>query len=238
MTKSRSLPLTAESARPGSQLTSSPVPDPNLLIAIAEVREQELMMLAALPAAQWDLPTLCEGWRVREVVAHQTMPFRYSGGRIALELLKSMGQFNRMADRLAKRDAATLSIKEQLASLRDNLGTPWKPPGGGLQGALCHDVIHGLDISTALGVDLHIPHEQVMLAIDQVTARTRNPFGTDLNGIELHAKDCDWTTGSGSTLDGSAQDLLLVYCGRKLPPGRLHGELAHKFTREESGEQR
>jgi uncharacterized protein (TIGR03083 family) len=217
--------------RPDSQLASSPVPDADLPIAIAEVRKQELVMLGALPAAQWDLPTLCEGWRVREVVAHQTMPFRYSGGRIALELLKSMGQFNRMADRLAKRDAAMLSIKEQLASLRDNLGNPWKPPGGGLRGALCHDVIHSLDISTALEVDLHIPHERVMLAIDQVTERARNPFGTDLDGIELHAEDCDWSIGSGSTLHGSAQDLLLVYCGRKLPAGRLHGELARKFTK-------
>ena len=48
------------------------------------------------------------------MVAHQTMPFRYSGGRIAVELLKSMGQFNRMADRIAKRDAAVLSVEEQV----------------------------------------------------------------------------------------------------------------------------
>lgn len=238
MTKNRSLPLTADSKHPSSQLASDPASDADLLIAIAEVRQQELLLLSDLSAAQWDLLTLCEGWRVREVVAHQTMPFRYSSGRIAVELLKSMGQFNRMADRIAKRDAAVLSIEEQVVSLRGNLSNPWKPPGGGLRGALCHDVIHSLDISTALRVDLHIPQECLRLAIDQVTARKKNPFGTDLGGIELHAEDCDWSIGLGSALHGSAQDLLLVYCGRKLPSGRLRGELADKFTEGEPDEQR
>ena len=27
--------------------------------------------------AVWDAPSLCEGWRTREVVAHMTMPARY-----------------------------------------------------------------------------------------------------------------------------------------------------------------
>jgi uncharacterized protein (TIGR03083 family) len=28
--------------------------------------------------AQWDTPSLCAGWRVREVIAHMTMAARYS----------------------------------------------------------------------------------------------------------------------------------------------------------------
>jgi uncharacterized protein (TIGR03083 family) len=230
MTSSPSQPIRLESADSRGEPASNSMSDADLLSAIAEVRAQELSMLTALPAAQWELPTLCDGWRVREVVAHQTMPFRYSGSRIALELLKSMGQFNRMADRIAKRDAAALSIEEQLAAIRDNLNNPWKPPGGGLRGALCHDVIHGLDIATPLGLELHIPHKYLRLSIDQVAGRARNPFGTDLDGTDLRADDCDWTIGSGTPLHGSTQDLLLVYCGRKLPIGRVKGELAYKFT--------
>src|SRR5262245_5051508 len=30
-------------------------------------------LLTVMPLAQWDTPSLCEGWRVREVVAHLTM---------------------------------------------------------------------------------------------------------------------------------------------------------------------
>ena len=59
----------------------------------------------------------------------------------------------------------------------------------------------------------------------------RNPFGTDLAGIALRADDIDWTFGSGTPLSGTAQDLLLVFCGRKLPSGRLRGESARVFTR-------
>jgi hypothetical protein len=56
-------------------------------------------------------------------------------------------------------------------------------------------------------------------------------FGVELAGIELRADDLDWTYGSGAPLVGNAQDLLLVICGRHLPPGRLRGEASARFTK-------
>ena len=50
----------------------------NIRDMIAAERAELAEMLAGLPAPRWDEPTLCAGWRVREVVAHITMPFRYS----------------------------------------------------------------------------------------------------------------------------------------------------------------
>ena len=79
---------------------------------IAAQRGELAAVLDALPASGWDEPTLCAGWRVREVVAHVTMPFRYSGRRFAMELVKSRGRFNEMADRVALRDAARMSAAE------------------------------------------------------------------------------------------------------------------------------
>ena len=72
---------------------------------IAAQRAELAEVLAGLPASGWDEPTLCTGWRVREVVAQITMPFRYGRGRFMLELAKSRGRFNEMADRVARRDA-------------------------------------------------------------------------------------------------------------------------------------
>ena len=40
----------------------------------------------------------------------------------------------------------------------------------------------------------------------------------------------DWTLGSGVPLTGTAADLLLVLCGRTLPPGRLAGEPSARFS--------
>ncbi len=46
---------------------------------------------------------------------------------------------------MAGRDSQ-LPQAELVAALRDNVGNPWKPPGGGYEGALSHDIIHGLDL--------------------------------------------------------------------------------------------
>lgn len=198
---------------------------------IAAQRAELAEVLAGLPAPSWDEPTLCAGWRVREVVAHITMPFRFSGRRFALELAKSRGRFNEMADRVARRDAAAMSPADLTGAVRSNTGHPWKPPGGGYTGALAHDLIHGLDITVPLGLAGPVPEERLRLVLPaSLSDRSVKFFGTDLDGIELRAQDMDWALGSGAPLTGTAADLLLVLCGRTLPPGRLTGEPSARFT--------
>jgi len=200
---------------------------------IAAQRAELAEVLAGLPEPAWDEPTLCAGWRVREVVAHITMPFRYGRGRFALELAKSRGRFNEMADRLARQDAAVLSSAELAEAVQSNIGHPWQPPGGGATGALAHDLIHGLDITVPLGLAVRpVPEERLRPVLPgSLDDRSVKFFGVQLDGIELRAQDMDWTLGSGVPLAGSAADLLLVLCGRTLPPGRLSGEPSARFTR-------
>jgi len=199
---------------------------------IAAQRTELAEVLTGLPEPGWDEPTLCAGWRVREVVAHITMPFRYGRGRFALELARSRGRFNEMADRTARQDAAVLSPMDLTEAVRSNTRHPWKPPGGGYTGALAHDLIHGLDITVPLGLAVPgVPEERLRLVLPgSLDDRSVKFFGTDLDGIELRAQDMDWTLGSGTPLTGAAADLLLVLCGRTLPPGRLAGEPAARFT--------
>jgi uncharacterized protein (TIGR03083 family) len=187
-------------------------------------------MLAELPPSQWSSPTLCEGWGVREVVAHMTMPFRMSAPRFVLSLARSRFRFDAMADRLARRDAARMSPASLVAALRDNAGHPWSPPGGGPAGALSHDVIHGLDISVALGLDRRPPAARVGLVLNHLRDRNVRFFGVDLAGVRLEATDLDWQFGTGDPLRGTAQDLLLVLCGRRLPADLLSGAPASRFT--------
>ena len=58
-------------------------------------------LLDTFPDAQWDTPSLCAGWRVREVVAHLTMPVRYSPSQFGIELQDCDGDFTRLSNRLA-----------------------------------------------------------------------------------------------------------------------------------------
>ncbi|TDC87435.1 maleylpyruvate isomerase family mycothiol-dependent enzyme [Actinomadura sp. 7K507] len=198
--------------------------------ATAAERRELAAMLEDLPAAGWDAPTLCTGWRVREVAAHMSMGFRLSMPRMVLELAKSRGGINRMADRRAREDAAAMSTAELVGAIRDNAGHPWKPPVGGTTAALGHDVVHGLDITVALGIDRRVPDERVHPLLENVSVRAAKFFGADLNGIELRADDLDWSFGTGVPVTGSAQDLLLVAFGRKLPPGRLQGQASERYV--------
>ena len=199
---------------------------------IAAQRAELAEVLTGLPGPRWDEPTLCAGWRVREVVAHITMPFRYGGPGFMLELARSRGRFNAMSDRVARRDAARMTPADLTGAVRSNTGHPWKPPGGGYTGALSHDLIHGLDITVPLGLDGPVPEERLRLVLPaSLSDRSVKFFGVDLDGIELRASDMDWTLGSGAPLTGAGSDLLLVMCGRTLPPGRLTGEPSARFTR-------
>ncbi|MFE2308342.1 maleylpyruvate isomerase family mycothiol-dependent enzyme [Streptomyces sp. NPDC059411] len=198
--------------------------------AIAAERRELAAVFDELPAGKWDEPSLCSGWRVREVVAHMSLGFRYSIPRVAKELVKARGSLNRMTDRCARKDTAEFSTGELAAFLRDNATHPWKPPVGGIVAALAHDVVHGLDITVPIGVDRAVPEDRLRILLDAVDPKSFKFFGAQLDGVQLRADDLDWTFGSGSPVTGAAQDLLLLTFGRRLPKGRLHGPEADRFT--------
>lgn len=106
------------------------MPDPGIRAAVAAERRAQVELYASLTEDDWNAPGLCAGWRVREVLAHVTMPFRYSLPRVAWEITKARGSFDRMADRRARIDARQLSTAQLWESLRDNVEHPWSPPGG------------------------------------------------------------------------------------------------------------
>ncbi|MFI6004721.1 maleylpyruvate isomerase family mycothiol-dependent enzyme [Streptomyces sp. NPDC051366] len=195
----------------------------DIAAATAAERRELADVLDTLTPDQWDAPSLCAGWRVREVTAHMSMGFRYSVPRFAAEFAKACGSLHRMTDRTARRDAAAFTPYELAALLRDNAGHPWKPPAGGPTAGLAHDVVHGLDITVALGHPRRVPVDRLRPLLSAITPRGLRFFGADLTGIRLCADDLDWSHGSGTPVHGAAQDLLLVLFGRRLPAGRLHG---------------
>jgi uncharacterized protein (TIGR03083 family) len=203
---------------------------PDLMPLVAANRRAFGDVLEGLSDADWDAPSLCVGWRVREVVAHMTMPFRYSAPRFLGEMVRSRGNFARMADRVARRDARA-PIGTLLEGWRTNENHPWKPPGGGREGALTHDVVHGLDITVPLGIEHPVSEPALRVVLDNATTpRSLKHFGFDVAGLRLEADDLDWTFGDGEPLRGRARDLLLVLMDRRLPADVLSGPAAARFT--------
>ena len=187
----------------------------------------ELLALADLldsaTDAQWDTPSLCAGWRVREVIAHMTMAARYSEEEFMAELRRCDFDFSRLSNEIAARDAE-LPASELVASLRSEVMQHWTPPGGGWHGALNHVVIHGLDVTVPLGVPRRSPGATIRVVLDDLTAGgVHAHFGTSFDGRSLQATDLDWSYGSGQVLRGPAEYLALVLCGRAIPQGRVEG---------------
>lgn len=174
-------------------------------------------LLAALTPRQWDAASLCAGWRVREVVAHMTMPYRTSTPAFLRGIIAARFSFDRYADRAARADTARLSDAELLASLRDNIRHPWRPPGGGVAGALSHDVIHGLDITEPLGLP-PAPPERIAAVLENSTAKSLRYFDVDLAGRRLEATDASVGIGTGTPISMSAKDILLTVTGRRPLP--------------------
>jgi uncharacterized protein (TIGR03083 family) len=199
----------------------------------AEIADEYTALADLLESAGrdvWDAPSLCEGWRTREVVAHMTMPARYPGPAFMAELEAAGGDFTRLSNTVAVRDGA-LPVAALVADLRSDVLHGWQPPGGGMDGALTHCVIHELDIVEAVQLERRVPAARITRVLGVVAAvDAPNMFGVDLDGVELRADDLVWSAGSGAPVTGPAQALALVACGRLLPAGRLGGAAAGRFT--------
>lgn len=181
--------------------------------------------LASSSVADWDAASLCEGWRVREVIAHVTMPARYDRDAFMAELAARDFDFTRLSNELAARDGA--AAPEQLvADLRDDTLHHWVPPEGSSHDALNHAVIHTLDVTVPLGRP-RPPDDVMRVVLDDLTLRgVHEHFGTRIAGRRLEATDLEWSVGDGTSIRAASADLAVALCGRRVPGSQLHDDLA------------
>lgn len=209
--------------------------DYDLMPIVTAERRAFSNVLESLSEQDWNTPSLCAGWRVREVLAHMTMPLRLSAPRFMVEMVRSGGSFARMADRVARRDAQ-VPTRNLIERWHNCEHTPWKPPGGGLRGALTHDIVHGLDITIPLGLEHPVTEAALRIVLDHATSPlSQKHFKLDLTDTRLEANDLDWAFGAGEPLRSTAHQLLMVLMDRRLPAGVLSGTAANRFTSHQSG---
>jgi len=190
-----------------------------LQTAVAPTCTRLADLLAAGPADLWDAQSLCEKWQVRHVVAHLTMPARFTPEQYGAELAAAGGDFTVLSDTVAARDGA-LPTADLLDQLRSPKLHGWQPPGGGAAGALSHAVIHSLDVTIALDLPAVAPDEAVLAILEAMTAAHGSWFGIDLTGIRLEASETDWSYGDGRLVRADSGALVALLAGRALPDGR------------------
>jgi uncharacterized protein (TIGR03083 family) len=176
-------------------------------------------LLTAGPAEVWDGATLCAGWQARHVVAHVTMPARFTPEQFGAEMAAAGGDFAVLSDAVAARDAE-LPAAELDGALRSPALHAWQPPFGGAAGALSHAVIHSLDVTIPLGRPPVAPADAVLAVLEHLAAADGAFFGIDLTGVRLEATDTDRSWGDGEAVRADTGALVAMLSGRTLPDGR------------------
>jgi uncharacterized protein (TIGR03083 family) len=188
-------------------------------IMTREQRSATVDLLTDLTDKEWSGPTMCSGWTVAHLAAHLSMPFRTSLPRMLISVVAARGDFDRVANRMATRDIERMGRSELLDALRGNVTTRWKVPGGDLTDSLCHDVIHGLDLTVGLGRPSTATPQQLLTVLETIEAKGRaRHFGVDIGDRTLSADDVDFATGDGPTTTMPAATLIMTLTGRIAVP--------------------
>lgn len=169
-------------------------------------------LIDTLDAQQWLAPSLCDGWRVRDVAAHLTHS-HMSPARAIVEAVKSGFRFDPMIRRLGVEDPRSQS--EIAAALRAMIGARKRVPGTSVQQPLIELLVHGQDMTVPLGIDRPMPIAAAVEAADRLS-RMKFPLNAmaRLDGIRLIATDADFAAGQGREVRAPIRDVVLVLAGR------------------------
>lgn len=192
-----------------------------MALACAE-RADMAAFVAGLAPDQWDAPSLCEGWTVRDVVAHVYGYEDVGLGGVLVRLLRAG---------LSPERANAAAVAEQAgrppSELVDRAGRFVRPRGfttlfGG-RIALVDCLIHQQDIRRPLALHRDIPADRLTVALD--FARTAPPIGAKqrIAGLRLVATDLGWTAGDGPSVEGTGEALLMAVAGRRVADDELSG---------------
>lgn len=176
-----------------------------------------------LTDADWDAPSLCDGWRNRDTLAHVVATAELTTGGFLGGLVKNGFSFNKMVTNDIKRVGA--DEPAQLINRLRAAAPGTNHPPGPVPAMLMEIVVHGEDIAFALGKTIHHSTEGLLGAAE--FAKNAQPLVScrkRIAGLSLHATDMDWSTGTGPEVRGPLVALLLAMSGRKAALDSLTGD--------------
>jgi uncharacterized protein (TIGR03083 family) len=184
--------------------------------------------LATLPPQQWQAPTLCAQWRVRDVVARV----------ISYDDLDTRG-FSRWppaagssltgsTTSLARHHAHTPG--QLLNLLTQHLQPRGLPAALGGRVALVEALIHHQDIRRALGQPRAIPPQRLLPALRTALIAPDISGCRRARGVRLVATDLEFSAGTGPEARGTAEALLMTIAGRSGVATELSGPGERKLA--------
>jgi uncharacterized protein (TIGR03083 family) len=195
---------------------------PDLMTLAEEERTDLLALLHSLSDEQWNAPSLCTQWRVRDVATHIVS---YD----ELSTPTTVGTFIRGGLRINAVNAVALQRYRDLEPsavidlLARNLRPSGLPKGFGGGIALTDGTIHHQDIRRALNLPRTIPAHRLAPVLDFALGAPTLPAKKNAKGLSLKATDIDWGSGQGQEVTGPGEALLMAIAGRPDPLDELSG---------------
>jgi uncharacterized protein (TIGR03083 family) len=192
------------------------------------VIEQERRSLAALLEGltdeQWNSPSLCDGWRVKDVAAHVALAPQAPGPwSMLVEGVRAGGRFHKINHDVSVRHAERPGA-DLVAELREHAASRRLPKVTNYRNILFDILVHGQDLAIPLGIQREMPKDAARAGIERVWTMGW-PFGVKrhLKRFRFTATDVDWAAGGGPDVSGPVEALLLLLTGRPAALQRLSG---------------
>ena len=178
---------------------------------------------ANLTAEQWATPSLCAGWSVHDMLAHQLATAKMTPVSFLGHFAGSGFNFGKMANKdIAKEGAGgPAATLEAFRAAYQRTSSPPGPKPSWLGEAL----IHSEDMRQPLGLTRDYPIDSVVACLDFFKGSNAIIGAKDrIAGLTLRATDTSWSTGSGPLVEGPALALLMAMTGRKPHLDQLSGD--------------
>ena len=181
-------------------------------------------ILETLSPDEWESPSLCGGWRVRDAAGHLVWrvgtPTRelIGTGWAALRAQFPNPSVSHAVDSLSRR-AAEAEPDELIASLRATAAeyAAGRVTARGRHGIteLTEVVVHGLDLAYPLGKTLEVSSVALGAVAVRQALLAPTPVKAVVRRRTLVATDAGWRVGRGAVLDSTAVNIVLFLFGRE-----------------------
>jgi len=190
---------------------------------VRQYRHQLADRLDALPSGDWDKPSRCNGWRVRDVAGHLVHLAEGSQASIARDLLRNGVLPDKALSAVAIKTAKAPG-PELVQRLRAASGGRFHVPGSPRAVVLGEVIVHGADALEPLGQSLKVKPADAEQVLDTYRRVGRLAFHTQSTSkVRLVATDADWSGGTGPEVRGTTVDLVQLLANRKQVVSRLEG---------------
>lgn len=180
-------------------------------------------LCATLTAEQWDTPSLCDGWRVRDVIGHLTSVMTTGRAAWTFGLVRSGMNFNRWQATLARRTASR-GTDSLVSDMRELIGNRVRPPGVKPIDRLVDGLLHHQDVRRPLGLGRDIPRERLIAVADRLQGFRLYGVPRRIAGLTIRMTDHGWTTGSGPVVEGPGEAVVVAMAGRAHALDDLDGD--------------